>query len=153
MGVLVGSGQVSGGRGRRAAKGGRRPALHSTTLASNDDGWLPMAVVEVAHGETWSISRLVKLQVYDNGPMDPWPLHRDHWLNWLRISDMEKCQGGTRWGRAAPRWHQAVLACGPRWPCHVHLLPWSMFVTILAKICHISYIQIILQAQVELGEI
>jgi hypothetical protein len=40
-----------------------------------------MAVVEVARGETWPVSRLVKLQVYDNGPMDPWHLYRDYWLN------------------------------------------------------------------------
>ena len=42
------------------------------------------------------------------------------------------------------------------WPsasCHVHLLHVSIFVTILAYFCHISCIQIILQAQVELGKI
>jgi hypothetical protein len=66
------------------------------------------------------------------------------------ISDVAKCQVGTRWCRAAPRWHWAMLACGPRWPCHVHLLPWSISVTILAKIYHIFCIQIILQAQMEL---
>jgi len=78
MGVLVGCGQVGGGRGHRAAKGGLRPALNSTALASNNDGWFPMAVVEVALYETWLVCRLVKLQVYDNGPMVPWPLHHDH---------------------------------------------------------------------------
>ena len=78
MGVLVGYGQVDGGRGRRAAKGGCRLALHSTALASNGDGWLLMSVVEATHGENWPISQLVKLEVYDNGPMDPWPLHHDH---------------------------------------------------------------------------
>ena len=77
MGVLVGSGQVGGGRGHWAAQGGRWPALGSIAIASNGDGWLLMAVVEVARGETWPVSWLVKLQVYDNGPMDPWPLHRD----------------------------------------------------------------------------
>ena len=51
--------------------GERRPTLHSTALASNGDGWLPMAVIEAAHGETWPVSGLVKLQVYDNGTMDP----------------------------------------------------------------------------------
>ena len=74
---LVGSATSVEARGGRVAKGGCRSALHSTTLASNDDGWLPMVVVEVAHGETWPVSQLVKLQVYDNGPMDPWPLHHD----------------------------------------------------------------------------
>ena len=69
------------------------------------------------------------------------------------ITDVARCQVGTRWGRATPRWHRAALPSGPRWPCHIHLLLWSMFVTILAKICHISCIQIILQVQVELGEI
>jgi hypothetical protein len=64
--------------GHRAAEVGHQPALHSTALRSNGDGWLPMAVVEAALGETWSVSLLVKLQFYDNGPMDPWPLHRDH---------------------------------------------------------------------------
>ena len=49
------------------------------------------------------------------------------------IDDVAMCQVGTRWGRAVPRWHWTALAYGPRWPCHVHLLPWSMFVTILAK--------------------
>jgi hypothetical protein len=46
-----------------------------------------------------------------------------------------------------------MLAYGPVAPCHVHFLHMSMFVTILVYFCHISYIQIILQAQVELGEI
>jgi hypothetical protein len=50
-------------------------------------------------------------------------------------------------------WCQAVLAYGPKWPCHVHLLPWSIFVTILAKLWYISCMQIILQAQVELSEL
>ena len=70
-----------------------------------------------------------------------------------RIGEVAKFQVGTRWGRVAPRWRRVALAYGPRWPYHVHLLPWSMFVTILAKVCHISHIQIIIQAQVELGEI
>jgi hypothetical protein len=50
-----------------------------------------------------------------------------------RITDVAGYLVGTKWGQAAP-------AYGPRWPCHVHLLLWSMFVTILAKICHISCI-------------
>jgi hypothetical protein len=56
-------------------------------------------------------------------------------------------------GLAGPRWHRLALAYGPVAPYYVHLLLMSMFVTILAYFCHISYIQIILQAQVELGEI
>jgi hypothetical protein len=53
------------------------------------------------------------------------------------ITDMAWGRVGARWGRAAPRWHRPALAYGPMVPCHVH----------------ISCIQIILQAQVELGEI
>jgi hypothetical protein len=47
-------------------------------------------------------------------------------------------------------------ADGAKWaqgPCHVHLLPLSIFVTNLHKFCYNSYIQIILQVQVELGEL
>jgi hypothetical protein len=39
-----------------------------------------MVVVDVARGETWPVSGLVRLQAYDNGPMDPWRLHHDPWL-------------------------------------------------------------------------
>jgi hypothetical protein len=56
-----------------------------------------------------------------------------------RIVDVAKCQGGTGEAREAP-------AYGAKWPCHVHLLLWSMFVTILGYFCHIFCIQIILQA-------
>ena len=48
---------------------------------------------------------------------------------------------------------RAALPSWPKAPCHVHLLHMSIFVTILAKLWFISYIQIILQAQVELGEL
>jgi hypothetical protein len=67
---------------------GRQPALSSTALQSNSDGWLSMAVAEAARGETWPVSWLVKLQVYGNGTMDPWPLHRDHWLNQLKSTHL-----------------------------------------------------------------
>jgi hypothetical protein len=36
-----------------------------------------MAVVQAGRGATWHVSWLVRLQAYDNGPMDPWPLPRD----------------------------------------------------------------------------
>jgi hypothetical protein len=29
-------------------------------------------------------SKRGKIQVYDSRPMDPWPLHHDHWLNQLK---------------------------------------------------------------------
>ena len=63
-----------------------------------------------------------------------------------QIVDVARYQVGTRWGRATPGWHRAALTCGPKWPYHVHLLHMSMFFTILAYFCHISWIQIILQA-------
>jgi hypothetical protein len=70
-----------------------------------------------------------------------------------RITDVAGYQSGARWGWAAPRWHRLALTYGFGATCQVPLLHESMFVTILAKFCHISYIQIILQAQVELGKI
>ena len=50
-------------------------------------------------------------------------------------------------------WGRMTLPSGPSASCHVHVLHVSMFGTILAYFCHISCIQIILQAQVELGKI
>jgi hypothetical protein len=66
-----------------------------------------MAIIEATHGETWLVSWLVKLQVYDNRPMEPWPLHRDHWLNQLksmhpigsRGAPTDRCRGKV------PSWH------------------------------------------------
>jgi hypothetical protein len=58
--------------------------------------------------------------------------------------------GGARrrLGGTGRRW-----PVGPGGPATSTFFFWSMFVTILAQICHISYMQIILQAQVELDEI
>jgi hypothetical protein len=52
---------------------GRQPALSSTALQSNSDGWLSMAVAEAARGETWPVSWLVgeapSLWQWDHGSM------------------------------------------------------------------------------------
>jgi hypothetical protein len=68
-----------------------------------------------------------------------------------RITEVVGGRGGTKWGRAVPRWRWPAPHYGPMATCHVHLLVHSMFVTFLGEFC-IYYIQIILQAQVELGE-
>ena len=81
MGVLVGEREAVERQAASADIGGHCLTIPCTAIASNGDGWLPIVVVEAAHGVTWLVSRLVKLQIYDNGPMDPWPLHHDHWLN------------------------------------------------------------------------
>ena len=65
---------------RRAATVGHRPALGCTAFASKGVGCSSMTVVKPTRGETWPVSRFVELHVYDNGPMDPWPLHHDHRL-------------------------------------------------------------------------
>ena len=70
--------------GRLAVAKGRRSALGCTAFASKGAGCSSKAVVKTTRGETWPVSRLVKLQVYDNGPIDPWPLHHDHCLNRLK---------------------------------------------------------------------
>jgi hypothetical protein len=69
------------------------------------------------------------------------------------ITNVAGGSSGARWGQTVPSWGRATPAYGPSAPYHVHLVQMFMFVTILAYFCHISYIQIILQVQVELGEI
>ena len=74
-------------------------------------------------------------------------MEASHWLR--RSSHGSLTWHGDLGVRAAPMWGRAV---GPRPPatstCSI-----CLFVTILAKLCYISCIQIILQAQVELGEL
>jgi hypothetical protein len=93
--------------------------------------------------------------------MGPWitvnkscPLIKPTWMeasHWLtrRSHGSVKWQG-HRWGRAVPLWGRAAPAYGPSACCHIHLFQMFMFVTILAYFCHIF---LILQAQMELGEI
>jgi hypothetical protein len=67
-----------------------------------------MVVTKIAHGETRTGSRLERLQAYDNGPMDPWPLHRDHWSNRLGSTLPISSRGASmdRWRAKVPRWHR-----------------------------------------------
>jgi hypothetical protein len=66
-----------------------------------------------------------------------------------RISDVARPQVGLGDALVGP----SGACLGPLACCHVHLVQMFMFVTILAYFCYISCTQIILQAQVELGEI
>ena len=56
-------------------------------------------------------------------------------------------------GQAVPLCGRPMGPSGPKASCHVPLLHMSIFVTFLAKLWYVSCIQIILQAQVELGEL
>ena len=42
--------------------------------------------------------------------------------------------------RAVPMWHRTAWHVGPLAPCHVHLPPMCVFITILAKIPAYKYI-------------
>jgi hypothetical protein len=102
------------------------------------------------------------LQVHDSGPMDPRPLHPVLWIKptsngrlWRLVEQLPWISdvagplgtpGDTHVGLAS-------VASGPLAPCRVHLLPMSIFVTNLHKFCYNYCIQIILQAQMELGEL
>jgi hypothetical protein len=76
-GVFVGSREVSG-HPRALGSDRGAPTGPWMAFASKGASCSSKAVVKTAHGETWPVSRLAKIQVYDNGPMDPWPLHHDH---------------------------------------------------------------------------
>jgi hypothetical protein len=58
-----------------------------------------------------------------------------------RIVDVVGGRGGTRCGRAAPRWHRPALTYGHAASCQVHLLVHFIFVTFLAYFIHIFCLQ------------
>ena len=83
-------------------------------------------------------------------------------LNQLEINGGEALEdlshGSVMWqGQvghwAAPLWGRPAWPSGPKAPYHVHLPHLSIFFTILHRFCYNSCIQIILQVQVEIGEL
>jgi hypothetical protein len=82
-----------------------------------------MAVTKTTHGETQTGSQLERLQAYDNGPMDPWPLYHDHWSNWLGSTLSIGSRGAPtdRWRDKVPRWHRLGPGGTQVWPSGMYL--------------------------------
>ena len=83
-------------------------------------------------------------------------------LNRLKINGGEALEdllhGSVTWQgqvgpQAVPLWGQPAWPCLPKAPCHIHLPPLSIFFTILHNFFYNSCTQIILQGEVELGEL
>jgi hypothetical protein len=142
---------------RQPREGTARPSVphrhDPTTLISFQWQLLRQHMVKLKQKISWRGSKPMRMGPWIHGlfimTIDQTDLDQHFLLDLERlpwIVDVAKCQGGTGWGRVEPAYR-------PKWPCHVHLLLWSMYVTILGYFCHISCIHIILQVQVELGEL